>query len=240
MNPYWRNEERDLTIYNADCLDVMREFSGRDEQFQLCLTDPPYNRDMAYKGRCNDSLTRREYKRWSRTWFVLARSVAATTVFTCGMQNIGMWERIEQPTWWLAWDTVNRLMKRTPLGYNRWEPVAVYGTTPQLIPDIFHVPITSETNPADHPCPKPLAWAQWLVSRFSKVGWRVLDPFMGTGPVGLACMTLGRSFVGIDSCEAYCEAAAQRIETALEQLPLFWEPVNEARQEALALGEVID
>jgi len=240
LQPYWRNEQFDLTIYNADCLDVMRELQEADEQFHLCLTDPPYNRDVTYAARHDDKLSPESYKLWSKVWFAKAQDLARTVVFSCGMQNIGMWDRIATPTWWLAWDTVNRLMKRTPLGYNRWEPVAVYGTAPTKIPDIFHAPIISEDNPSGHPCPKPVAWAQWLVSRFTKPGWRVLDPFMGTGPVLRACLAQGRSCVGIDASEAYCEDTARRIEKDLEQLHLFLGEVNEARQEAMMLGEVID
>jgi DNA modification methylase len=46
----------------------------------------------------------------------------------------------------------------------------------------------------------------------SSVGSIVLDPFSGSGTVGVVCKNLGRSFIGIDLNPEYCEMARKRIE----------------------------
>jgi site-specific DNA-methyltransferase (adenine-specific) len=64
-----------------------------------------------------------------------------------------------------------------------------------------------------HPNEKPVALMRALIRDYSK-GGPVLDPFCGTGAVGVACAELGRDFVGIELDEGYCKIARQRIEAA--------------------------
>ena len=43
----------------------------------------------------------------------------------------------------------------------------------------------------------------------------VLDPFMGSGTTGVACMNLNRRFMGIELDESYFNIAKNRIEEAV-------------------------
>lgn len=45
----------------------------------------------------------------------------------------------------------------------------------------------------------------------------ILDPFMGSGTTGVACVKTGRKFIGIELDPAYCEIAKQRIEKAIAE-----------------------
>lgn len=49
----------------------------------------------------------------------------------------------------------------------------------------------------------------------------VLDPFMGSGTTGVACVNLGRSFIGIERESSYFDIACRRIEEAYKQPRLF-------------------
>ena len=62
---------------------------------------------------------------------------------------------------------------------------------------------------------------EWLVKWFSQSFESVLDPFMGSGTTGIACMNLGRKFIGIEIERKYFDIACERIEQAHRQLPLF-------------------
>lgn len=219
-DPFWQDEKRGLYLYYGDSIPLMDCLRDRGRQFQAAITDPPYNRAVDYADR-DDAMPADEYEWWCRNWFWRTGALSDTRVFTCGVQNVGMWERIEQPTWWLAWDTTNRLMKRTPLGYSRWEPLAVYGQAITPIPDIFRAPIISSEHAGDHPCPKPLSWGLWLVERFAGVGQAVLDPFAGTGTVLRACAMLGRECVSVELSESYCEKIAETMEADTAQGVLF-------------------
>jgi site-specific DNA-methyltransferase (adenine-specific) len=69
-----------------------------------------------------------------------------------------------------------------------------------------------------HPTVKPLALMRYLV-RLTKTptGGLVLDPFMGSGTTGVACVMEGRDFVGIELSEEYCAIARARIAEAAMQ-----------------------
>jgi DNA modification methylase len=61
---------------------------------------------------------------------------------------------------------------------------------------------------------------EWCLS-FLPEGCTVLDPFMGSGTTGVACMNTGRNFIGIEIDEGYFNIAKRRIEAAAAQLKLF-------------------
>jgi predicted RNA methylase len=48
-----------------------------------------------------------------------------------------------------------------------------------------------------------------------------VDAVMGTGTTGVACMDLGRKFVGIEREPRYFDIACQRVENAQRQERLF-------------------
>lgn len=67
-----------------------------------------------------------------------------------------------------------------------------------------------------HPTQKPLELLRRLVSMCSKEGDVVLDPFCGSGTTGVACVLLGRKFIGIDLESQYLKLAQARMEAASE------------------------
>ena len=66
----------------------------------------------------------------------------------------------------------------------------------------------------NHPTIKPNALMRYLVRLVCRKGGTVLDPFMGSGSTGVACIQEGMRFVGIDMDEHYCDIAARRIGSA--------------------------
>lgn len=72
-----------------------------------------------------------------------------------------------------------------------------------------------------HPCSRALAHFEWLVGWWSVPGETVVDPFMGSGTTGVACVEVGRSFVGIECEPTYFDIACRRIEQAQRQTKLF-------------------
>jgi len=49
-----------------------------------------------------------------------------------------------------------------------------------------------------HPCQKPLALYRWILSRFSKPGMKIFDPFLGSGASRIACHDFGLDFWGTE------------------------------------------
>jgi hypothetical protein len=72
-----------------------------------------------------------------------------------------------------------------------------------------------------HPCQKPLPVMEWVVQHFPSDALEIVDPFMGSGTTGVACMNLGRHFVGIEQDPGYFDIALERIARAQQQQRLF-------------------
>ena len=85
-----------------------------------------------------------------------------------------------------------------------------------------------------HPTQKPAALMRWCIEQLSADCETILDPFMGSGTTGVACVKLGRRFIGIEIEPNYFDIACRRIEAATQQPDLFVEqPRPRAVQETL-------
>lgn len=68
-----------------------------------------------------------------------------------------------------------------------------------------------------HPTQKPLSLMLWVIENYTNPGDTVLDPFCGSGTTGVACMILGRDFIGVDNVPEYLAIAQRRIAAAQMQ-----------------------
>ncbi|UAX94635.1 hypothetical protein LAC81_07590 [Ensifer adhaerens] len=73
-----------------------------------------------------------------------------------------------------------------------------------------------------HPTQKPLGVMKWCLGHIPEAS-TILDPFMGSGTTGVACVGGGRRFIGIERDERYFEVACERIRKAYHQADLFVE-----------------
>ena len=69
----------------------------------------------------------------------------------------------------------------------------------------------------DHPTQKPVGVMAWAINHVPAPNKLILDPFMGSGTTGVACVNLGRSFIGIEREPKYFNIACRRIEDAQRQ-----------------------
>ena len=89
---------------------------------------------------------------------------------------------------------------------------------------------TPETDKIGHPAPFPLELPRRLIKLYSYLNDTILDPFCGSGTTCVAAKMLGRSFIGIDISEEYCEIARMRLKAVDTGVP-----VAEQRQGQQAL-----
>ena len=68
-----------------------------------------------------------------------------------------------------------------------------------------------------HPTQKPCDLMEWIVKYWSLEGDTILDPFMGSGTTGVACVKTGRNFIGIEIDPDYYAIAEKRIAEAQMQ-----------------------
>ena len=63
-----------------------------------------------------------------------------------------------------------------------------------------------------HPNEKPIRLLEQCILKHSNESDIILDPFMGSGSTGIACLDTGRRFIGIEKDIKYFEIAKQRIQ----------------------------
>ena len=54
---------------------------------------------------------------------------------------------------------------------------------------------------------------EYLVKTYSNEGDTILDPCMGSGTTGIACLNTNRDFIGIERDENYYAIAEERLKT---------------------------
>ena len=91
----------------------------------------------------------------------------------------------------------------------------------------------AEAKTRNHPTQKPVPLMRWCIERTGAD--LILDPFMGSGTTGVACVKLGRKFIGIEIEPRYFDISCRRIEEAYRQPDLFVAPP--AKPEQLSLLE---
>lgn len=189
----------------------------KDKSVDATITDPPYNLGIDYGETTDDD--RSDYSEWCETWLSELERISRTIAITCGVANLGMWVTIKPPSWILCWHK-SFSVSHGAFGFSNWEPVLIYGETGkhERQSDYFHATFIKEKSAIGHPCPKPIKWASQICKIVSSDGDTIFDPFMGSGTTGVACMQLGRNFIGCEINPDYYAIAEKRIKQAASQL----------------------
>ena len=199
--PYYQDDA--VTIYNADCRDVLPTLDKVD----LLLTDPPYGKRLNYGGKTDDST---DWFKENTRWLV---SLEVPLIFTCPSSKI---YDIPKPDWIAVWHKpLSFGFWSTPM-LPHWEAICIY-TQPLKITrsDVF---VSNPEKPNGHPAPKPLSLLREILSVFPAE--IVVDPFMGSGTTLRAAKDLGRKAIGIEIEERYCEIAADRMSQTVMPLQI--------------------
>ncbi len=78
-----------------------------------------------------------------------------------------------------------------------------------------------EQRGKSHPTQKPVALMSYLIKTYTNEGEMVLDNCMGSGSTGIACVELGRKFIGIEIEPEYFKIAEKRIAEAKDKFALL-------------------
>ena len=78
--------------------------------------------------------------------------------------------------------------------------------------NVLHM--ATECGNRGHSASFPVDLPSWFISLFTEDSDIVLDPFMGSGTTALACVELGRHYLGIEIMESYRDMAIHAVERA--------------------------
>lgn len=222
----WQRHERigECDLYLGDCLEVMPEL----ERFDACITDPPYGVGLTGKVTKHTN-ARGKIKTYSDDQSIINDVVLpaidmALALCDCALIFPGIRQMFAYPKPAdIGGIVCPNGAGRSPWGFGCYNPVLFYGKSPlkgaQPTTKVIYHPgmhVTGENN-ISHPCPKPIAFMKWAVNRASMVNQSALDPFMGSGTTGVACVQLGRRFTGIELDPEYFDIACRRIEAAVAE-----------------------
>lgn len=228
----WREEIiGDARLICGDCLEVLPTLPRVD----AVVTDPPYGigADKGKKGaipfKGGKSYERAYYpdNKWDdcRPHADLIRAVvgAAPAAIVWGGNYFA--DLLPAQGRWLWWDKC-----QTMPSYGDGE--LAWTNLPQTTPKKFVLAnnkIFADRVERHHPTQKPLPLMEWCLG-FLPDAQTILDPFMGGGTTGIACVKHGKHFIGIERERAYFDIACRRIEEVYKQPRLFDEPKAKAVQ----------
>lgn len=227
----------------GDCLEVMKTLP--DGCVDAVVTSPPYNVGLAYQSY-EDSRAQDEFQQWCAQWLKECSRL-------CTESARAYFVLSDQMLWWfrplmegagftyhqlLTWCKTNmaggsghinrdwlpltesiiaaRKGKRTPMrnGVDSKSFNWLATASPQR---------NWVKEPKEHVAQWPIELPLWLLKRTP--GATILDPFMGSGTTGVACMQTGRNFIGCEIDPGYFAIAKRRIEQAQAQMILPLEEV---------------
>jgi site-specific DNA-methyltransferase (adenine-specific) len=211
-----------------------------DKSVDCVVTDPPYFAPATHYqsriswGRCwgDMSLLGQVFFDWCQEWKRIIKDDGHLFVF-CNDESYPVF----YPVVYGWWDTVVSLVwdkTRVGLGsifrhQHEWimwarNKKSYRLSDGHLHSDILSYPAELSRN-REHPIEKPPALIKELLKICTPKEAIILDSFMGSGTTGVACMQLGRRFIGCEIDPGYFEIARKRIEAAAAQMLLPLAPV---------------
>jgi site-specific DNA-methyltransferase (adenine-specific) len=230
----WKRFEQigQCSLYLGDCREILPYIEG----VNALVSDPPYG--ISYKSPSGRGETvRGDYPiiHGDDQPFDPTPFLGYSQVVLFGANHYA--DKLPPSAKWLVWD------KRdggTPNNNSDCELAWVKnGGSARLIRHLWNgmLKASEKDDRRVHPTQKPVAVMEWVLKQATKEGDLVLDPFLGSGSTGIACLKLGRRFVGIEIEPTYFDAACARLRDAYNRPDMFIETarVPEPTQEALSL-----
>ena len=198
------------TLYLGDCRDVLPNLG----QFDACVTDPPYGIGFAGQPTKWQRRAGQAPESWDDDVVVDLPAILAKTAVKIVWG--GNYYPLPVSRGWLSWFKPDAppSMGQFELAWTNMDR-----TARQISVSI------SATNAerVGHPTQKPLAVMKWCLSLID--AHTIFDPFMGSGTTGVAAVSMGGKFTGIEIEEKYFDVACKRIENAQRQSEMFSLPL---------------
>jgi DNA modification methylase len=224
---------RDCTLYHGDCLEVLPTIARVD----AVVTDPPYgialrNGDVdGHRSDRWDSIAGDKDDTVGREILQRSRNGGASIIAFASPWKPwpGRWRNL------VVWDKggavggggdIRTCLKRSWELIQVWNQDEIAGGRGE---SVWRYPIVPNDT-ADHIAAKPVELMQRLLDVFVRDDAVIVDPFMGSGTTGVACVRTGRKFIGIEIEKRYFDIAVRRIREAYEQTALFDGPVAPVTQ----------
>ena len=215
----------DCRLILGDCLEILPTLGKVD----AVVTDPPYGIGIARRGTLGTERLAAVKDYGVSDW----DDSPCSPEILAQMRSISDWQIIfggnyfdlPPTSCWLIWD------KQNTGEYADCE--MAWTNMPKAIRRVhwlWNGMIRKGHEERFHPTQKPLGVMIWCLGQLPEGCNAILDPFMGSGTTGEACVSKGLAFTGIERDVRYYEIALRRIEQAYKQPRLFAEPKPKPKQ----------
>ena len=217
-----------ITLHNADSVNALVV-----DEFDVMITDPPYSEHVHANATSSSSRggtrhrdfgfshidhTYREaiasWAKRAKRWSVVYSDVEGAHHTIDAVTSAGVEYVRTVP--WVRWSMPQLSGDHPPQGFEKVLLFHAKGRKHWSGPgNLTHLAHPCLRGEGKHKAEKPLAQLLDLVSWFSDESETVFDPFMGSGTTALACLMLGRCFVGSELDMHWFEHASARINSEL-------------------------
>lgn len=216
------------TLWQGDCLELLPTLTG----INAVISDPPYGINYRQGGDppsirpTSDKAGQKWYKRHvdapihgDNMPFDPEPFLGFPVVVLFGANNFA--DRLPASRGWIFWD------KKPDLGSNDFgDGELIWTNQSRVVRGFRHrwagvIRDSENGEQSYHPTQKPITLMRWIIEQYTQPGDTVLDPYMGSGTTGVACIKTGRNFIGCEIDPGYFAIAQKRISEAAMQLPLL-------------------
>lgn len=212
------------TLYLGDCIEVMPTLD--DGVVDAVVTDPPYGigaderqskraGKQPGKSKCKSTdygLTSWDKDRPPQEVFVYILAIGCDVIIFGGNYFT---DYLPPSSSWIVWDKDN--------GLNTYADVELAWTShrraARKVRWRWHGMLQEHQKYKDervHPTQKPVGLMRWVIKNYTEDNSTILDPYMGSGTTGVACVCLDHPFIGIEIDKKYFDIACERIARAVD------------------------
>lgn len=218
-------------LYNGDCLEILHK-TIKDIKNPVIVSDPPFNIGYHYE-TYNDKKEENEYFEWLSEIFSLCPSVVIHYPESLYRLSIKMGYAPERVVSWVynsntarqhrdvAFFGIKPDFNRVKQPYKNLNDKRIIkrieeGKTGCKLYDWWNINQVKNVSKqkTNHPCQMPVDVMEKIIGILPE-DITIIDPFMGSGTTGVACVNLNRKFVGIELDQNYFNIANQRIVGAM-------------------------
>lgn len=189
------------------------------------ITDPPYGISLETDYKSNQRGKLSQCNDFPKIYgddrpFDPAHLLHFETIVLFGANHFA--DKLPQSSGWFIWD------KRDGMSSNDQSDCELAWTNRQRAARIFRhrwngmIKASEKDSRRVHPTQKPVALFKWVITQLQlPPDTLIVDPYLGSGPCGVAAGELGYNFLGVEIVEQYYKAAVKRISAAFAQPLLF-------------------
>lgn len=227
-----------VRLYLGDCAEVLpsieeRRFAITDPPYEVTMTGgpmirtrPAYSRSAGFTDKGFDVGLLAQFENW--VCFGALRQIPRL-IEAAGERRwmLVTWNK-PNPTPFCG----NNYLPDVEYLLHAWTPGALFGNFADRSRWLLHF---EKPGPGEHPNVKPVRLLGKMVRVATEPGAVVVDPFMGSGTTGIACLRNGRRFIGIERDPHWFADAKERIALELRQGELFPSPHASCDQAHLSI-----